>query len=277
MRKLCAGLLIGGASIVAAPGFIFIEANLFNSTDYFGGSGNQAYGWINLSIDDAEIVSAEISSPSGGITGGTEGSASNTYSSFEDLRSEIQSGPWTLTVGRNTGEGEPVMTTYQFNVNIAGLTAPESFSILSPANGSIDVPHGPTLFQWSPPSDVYSTQGVDLNDVTGSMGRSSYATIGIGPGHDGYLHGLPGLDEGRRYHFFVQYSQDVTGFPDVSISTPVDAFSNELDFGYSIGLHNEATTVFTTVPEPAAWMALTGVGMAALMGIRLRRGSRRAS
>lgn len=261
--------------MLAAPGFIFIEANLYRSSNHFGGGGEQSYAFFNVSVvEDSDIVSALVSSPSGSITGGTGGSSSSGFSTFDDLSSEIQnSGSWTLTVGREAALSDPILTVYTFEVDLTGLTAPQSFFITSPANGSTDVPAGQTLFQWTPPTDVYSSQTVDWNDVTTFMSKPSLGSIQIGPGDSSFDTDVPGLNQSRSYLFFVQYSKDVTGEPNVSISMPIDESGNELgDFGYSIHLHNEAETVFTTVPEPHAWAWIAGIGLGSLALVRRGRG-----
>lgn len=260
--------------MLAAPGFIFIEANLYRSSNHFGSGGEQSYAFFDVVVDDSDIVSAVLSSPSGSIRGGTDGTSSAGFSTFEDMRSEIQdSGSWTLTVGREAALSDPILTEYTFEVDLTGLTAPESFFITSPANGSTDVPAGRTLFQWSPPSDTFASQTVDWNDVTTFMSKSSLGSIEIGPGDSSFDTDLPGLSQSRSYLFFVQYSKEVTNEPGVSIGTPVDEFSNSLgDFGYSIHLHNEAETVFTTVPEPRSWALIAGIGLGSLALVRRGRG-----
>lgn len=240
---------------------MFIEANLFATRDHFGTPGTGAYGFFNLSLDEGQYVSANLSSPSGLITSSASSASSSSFLSFEALRDEIQAGSWTLTLGRDEGGTEPEFTTYQFFVDVSGLDAPESFSIVNPANGASDVSSGPIVFEWNKPSDVFSSQGVDLTDVTDLMSRPTRATIEIGPNDSTFDYGAPGLNPGRQYLFLVQYSKDVTS--DVSISTPLDEFSNPLvDFSYSLGLNNEAEAVFTTVPEPAAWTLISGVVLA---------------
>lgn len=278
MKKLCAGLLIGCGSILGAQGYIFLEANIYQSANHFGGSGNGAYAYFGVSFDGETVVSAEVSSPSGAMTGSGESSSSTIFPAFDDLRSEIQGGLWTLTVGTDEGGGT-VLTTYQFEVNIGGISNPEPFSILNPLNGATGVPGGETLFTWSPPADVFDTQGVDLSDVTARLERPSNPSIGIAPEDSSFLWEAPGLQESKRYLFYVQYSKDVTSAPDVSISTPTDESFNTLsDFNYSIRLHNEATTVFTTVPEPGEWAMIVGIGLGSLaLGRRWRSRSRVAS
>jgi hypothetical protein len=272
-NKLFVGLLIGAASTVAVPGFVFVDVNLYRSSNHFGGEGEQSYAFFNVSVGDSDIVSAVLSSPSGGITGGTEGSTSVGFSTFDDLRLEVENGSWTLTLGREAAESDPVLSVYTFEVDLTGLTAPESFFISSPANGSTDVPAGRTLFQWSPPSDTFALATVDWNDVTTAMSKPSLGSIEIGPGDSSFDTDVPGLSQSRSYLFFVQYSKEVTDQPGVSISTPVDEFSHSLgDFGYSIHLHNEAETVFTTVPEPHAWALIAGIGLGSLALVRRGRG-----
>jgi len=102
MRKLCAVLLIGGVSIVAAPGFVFIQANLYNTANHFRASGFSAHAFFDVSYEGEEIVSAQLSNWTGNLTGGGGSSSSPSYFSFEEMRSDVEAGPWTLTVGRNS-------------------------------------------------------------------------------------------------------------------------------------------------------------------------------
>jgi hypothetical protein len=111
--------------------------------------------------------------------------------------------------------------------------------------------------------------------VTTFLSRPTLASIEFGSGDSSYLVEAPGFDESEKYLFLVQYSKEVTGDENVSISTPtpIDEFTTPLDgFGFSVSLHNEAETVFTTVPEPGAWALIAGIGLGSLAMVRRGRG-----
>lgn len=259
-----------GTSVLTASASVTIDADLFQSSNHFGSPGTQNYAFFNVYFDGPNYLTVDISSPSGQLTGGSGGTGSSNFPTFEDLRSEIQSGSWTLTLARDLGDLEPVISTYYFNVDVSGITMEPAFTIEHPLNGSTGVPTGPTTFQWTPPSGTYDEQGVDL--TVGQLSRPTLATIPIGPSENTWSTDSPGLSPGTTYLFFVQYSRDVTGMNGVSISAPGDELSNELeDFSFNVRVHNEANSVFTTVPEPSVWAGFSAVGLAAFAWARRQR------
>ncbi|MGE3310478.1 MAG: hypothetical protein AB7O66_10945, partial [Limisphaerales bacterium] len=168
MKTLCASLLVGAASTWAASAFVYIDANLIQASNHFGSSGTSSYAFFNLSIDDGDILDAQLSSPSGNISADMFSASSAGYSSFDDLVSEIHSGTWTLTVDRYVSEEETEQLIYEFDVDVSGLSSPDPFFIVNPANGSTEVPPGATLFEWGQPSGTFESLGVEL-----SVGSSS--------------------------------------------------------------------------------------------------------
>ncbi len=272
MKTLCAGLLVGLASTWVAPAYVFIDASLIQAGNHFGAAGTSSYAFFNLTIDDGDgIVDAHLSSPSGSITANMFSASSGGFSTFSDLVDEIHSGAWTLSMERYVSEEETEQLEYEFYVDVSGVSLPDPFFILNPASGATDVPSGATLFEWTIPAGVYDSQGVDL--ALGAGSRSTQASIPIGPADSNWLLEAPGLQPNKTYLFFAQYTDELTGDPDVSISTPIDQFSNPLnDFEYSMRLNNEAETAFTTaVPEPGSWAAFSCIGLVGWMWVRERR------
>jgi len=255
--------------MLAASAAVTIDANLFQGSNHFGSPGTQSYAFFNVYFDGPNYLTVDVSSPSGQLTGGSAGTSSSGFATFEDLRSEIQSGAWTLTLTQDLGDPEPVISTYYFNVDVSGIEMAPAFTVQHVLNGSTDVPTGPTTFQWTPPSGTYDEQGVDL--TVGQFSRPTLASIPVGPSETTWFTDSPGLSPGTTYFFFAQYSRDETGTEGVSISTPEDELSNQLeDFSFTVRAHNEANSVFTTVPEPSVWAGLSGVGLAAFAWARRR-------
>lgn len=268
MKGTYASLLTGLLALGTAEGAIVVDANLFQSSNFFGSSGVAYYAYFNVLVDDLDVVSVNIASSNQGLTGSEAGANTSIYGSFEALLEEVHAGPWTMTVLRNEGGDEPVLRNYTFDVDMSGLTASDPFFVINPINGMTGVPTGLTPFHWTPVvGSEFHTQGLSLGTAWDS--RDTYASESLDLGVTSWTPEEPGLLPSQKYHFFVQHSQDVTFNEGVSISNPVTVESEALpNFSYMVKIHTEATSQFTTVPEPQTWGLLSALGLGAVSVVR---------
>lgn len=259
-------------SALPAPATIFITADLFQSRDYFGTPGNSYYAFVLPTTDEGGIRSLTLQNANRTLAGSLGGGASATWYNWSGLFGALEQNPWTLTVDRGTAIEE-----YTFNLSVLDPVVPAGAQVTAPDHGAVDVPLD-AGFEWlrNDPSDAYDTVGVDLRATWFS--RATHP--GRAPDSPGSWSSPVPMAPGTWHNFVVQYRREA-GPGEFSMSDPLDSAGNPLPdgFAFEITFNDEASTRFTTasaaaVPEPQAWAALTGLGLATLAARRMLRRAR---
>lgn len=271
MNTPCFGGLLAAATLAGTPASatILITANLFQSRDYFGTPGNSYYAFVMPSTDEAGIQSLTLANANWSLAGSPTVGVSATWYNWSDLFGALEQNPWTLTVDRGATVEE-----YTFSLSVLDPVVPAGARVTAPDHGAVNVPLDAS-FHWSrnDPADAFDSVGVDL--------RATWFSRATHPGWapdtpDSWSAPAP-MAPGTWHNFVVQYRREA-GPDEFSMSAPLDAAGNALPGGFALDVivNDEASTRFTTtfataVPEPRAWAALTGLGLAALAAGRMHR------
>jgi hypothetical protein len=257
-------LSLVASAVLPATANVFIEANLFQSHEYFGTDGTSYYAFFSAGTDDPNIESISLVNANGSLTGGSGGAGSGLWTDWDGLFGALEQNPWTMTI--DYGDTEE---TYTFNVSVVDPTLPGGVQVTNPLDGATDV--APDVeFKWQRNSPITSFDSMGVDVVPNWSSRPTYPELPPDTDTTWSSHG--GLAGGEQ-HFVVQYRR-TTEFFEYEMTTPMDGSGNSLaDFSYSFVMNDEASALFTAVPEPETWASLAALGLAGLALAR-RRGAR---
>ncbi|HMO65659.1 MAG TPA: PEP-CTERM sorting domain-containing protein [Verrucomicrobiota bacterium] len=265
--RLLPALLALLAGLPAAA-TITLTTDLFQSRNHFGQAGTSYYAFVTPTTDEPDVVSISVRNAGFTIAGSLNGgSSSANWPSWDALFVALSSGPWTLSIIRET-EIEEV----NFNISVLAPDLPGGVEVVQPPSGAANVPLDPE-FRWlrHEPGDLFDSVGVDLRRA--AQGRVSFP-LREPSEPDAWSPGQP-LLTGTPCLFVVQYRRAAEA-GEFGVSAPLQWGTppSPGEFAFEFIFNDEGTSRFTTtmlavVPEPGAG-ALLLLGLAVL--VRRRRG-----
>jgi hypothetical protein len=192
------------------------------------------------SVSPPAVTEHRVESPNGFFSGGESGSGSAILSSLNDLIAECTNGVWSLYIN----QGDPSERVFTFRVTISGLNTNwlVPVTILSPANGSMNVPTN-APFSWAGPGgfgDVFAQKYKLPYDNVVHTNLPGTATNWPAP---------PPLDPGTN-RLYVHYRSN--DFPGVTFTMPVDGDNLPLAaWSTRVAVASEALSQFVVGGPPA--------------------------
>ncbi len=183
-------------------------------------------------VTPAPITTHEVHSPNGLFEYSNNQPSSSGVITLDQLLNEITNGVWTIYFNKNHASERQ----FTFNVSAAGVTSNlfQKVTILSPLDGSTNVPSIPTYF-WNGASGLQylSVSLQQTNYLVGATNPPTTATTWINP---------PPLSPGTNQLDVTYFSIGVTNF---SFTMPVDSNSVPIfSWNPQADLQSQATSVF---------------------------------
>jgi hypothetical protein len=276
-KPVLSALAFASVTALALPAAAQNTVNI--SVDLFRMQGSiPSAPWVFYAIpqnwSDPAITSITIQNASGNLNGSLTGSGSPAYSSFGALASDVTGGSWTMTINGTS--------TYSFTI---GLDPSLSELSLPPVTVATPVPYStgvlltPT-YNWNDPSVGADASFVAFNSVSYDVIPNWNGGFGYPPSqplnlHDTSVAQATPLLGGLLYGFTVIYTRPA---PEITLATsdtvldPADPTGGTtMSFTLSGNLWDQGASPFTTVPEPATFAGLAGLGLLGFAGVRRLR------
>ncbi len=205
-----------------------------------------------LSVNVPENTEHRVESPNSVFTGSLTGSGYDTQYSLASLLNECTNGQWTLYINKN----DPSVQVYKFNVVISGVDTNfwKAVTILSPTNGSLNVPVNPT-FTWDGPvgfNGIFVKKFEPPNNNVVITNMPGVATNWPSP---------PTLNPGANGLYLSYHTNNC---PNVTFTTPLDSVFSQPIHGWSATAHfnSDGTSEFvvSSLPSPVQLLSAQQAG-----------------
>lgn len=268
-KSLLFSLALSSFAALPASADLSISIDFFREQGVFPGSPFVFFASpFNTS---PSIISVDISSQNNKFNGHWDASnrgSSSPADNFANIKSEVE-GVWSMTING--------VDTYSFSMSLGSIGESHlpAVTISSPVDGATGVSLTPT-YQWNDPAPPVAFSSVSyelIKDFSGGFGYPPPNALTVGDTSLPSSLATPSsLDPNSLYAFNLIYSRDAKGGNDITVYDPTVPDPNNpgssFTFTYSARLLDQASSTFTTVPEPGATAVFAGLGLAGFAGWR---------
>ncbi len=225
--------------------------------------------YADPSTTEAWISTLTVSSHDGNLTGNL-GGAGSPLDSFSDIKSSVEN-TWTMTVNGTD--------TYHFTLSLNNITEADfpQVDIATPPNGATGVPTTPT-YTWNDPAPRVPFASVSyeiIPDFNGGFGYPPPNPLALGTTSLTSPPAAPSpLNLNSSYGFNLIYWRDASSQANAGDNLTgtdpmvMDPTGAPVNFNIVATLYDQASSTFTTVPEPSKFGVLGALG---LLGFAARK------